>query len=184
MRVLIVYSTSEGQTRAIAEAMATTLAERGHDAEIVDVEAGDAAARLAAAEAVVVAASVHYERYRPAIVAFAADQREAIAARPNLFVSVSLAAAATDDRSQVAAYAKTFSAESGWRPDEVVHVVGAFRFSTYPFWKRLMMRWLARRKGFEIPPKGDTELTDWDALRDATQAFAARAAEKRDAATS
>jgi len=178
MRVLIVYGTSEGQTRKIAGAMATALTRLGHEAHGIDVADGTAASRLAGVGAVIVAASIHIGRYQRAVIRFVREHREPIAARPNLFVSVSLAAAGTDptDRAGIAACAAKFGVETGWRPDEIVHVAGAFRFSRYGFFKRLLMRRIARRKRVAIDPHGDTELTDWAALRQATEAFAARAA--------
>jgi menaquinone-dependent protoporphyrinogen oxidase len=178
MRILIVYGTSEGQTRKVAGAMATTLTGFGHDAHGIDVADGAAASRLAGVGAVIVAGSIHVGRYQRALARFVRDNCPLIADRPNLFVSVSLAAAGTDpkDREGIAACAEKLAAETGWRPEEVVHVAGAFRFTQYGFFKRLLMRGNARRMRVAFDPWGDTELTDWAALREATEAFAERAA--------
>ncbi|MGZ8407278.1 MAG: flavodoxin domain-containing protein, partial [Caulobacteraceae bacterium] len=55
-------------------------------------------------------------------------------------------------------------AETGWKPAAVHHVAGAFRFTQYDFFKRMMMKKIAREKGVNVDAKHDLELTDWDDL--------------------
>ena len=61
MNVLIVYGTTEGQTRKIAEWMATRIRERGHQAELRDSAALAPDLDLKAFDAFMIAASVHQE---------------------------------------------------------------------------------------------------------------------------
>jgi menaquinone-dependent protoporphyrinogen IX oxidase len=59
--------------------------------------------------------------------------RASLAAVPNAFVSVSLSAASRDrgDLDGLARCVADIERRTGWTPDEVQHVAGAFRFSRY-----------------------------------------------------
>jgi menaquinone-dependent protoporphyrinogen oxidase len=168
MTVLIAYATTEGQTRKIARFCADHLISLGKSVELlplVDLEEEDPVdmSRFAAA---ILAGSVHGGRLQPQLVRFAARHAAALNDRPGLFLMVSLAAAGNDtqERADIARIASEFAETSGWTPDEVQHVAGAFRFTQYDFFKSLAMRWIAHNKGEDVDPHADKEYTDWDAL--------------------
>lgn len=178
MRVLILYGTTEGQTRRIVRALADSLARCGHEPALVEAIEPSSTPDWNALDAVIVAASLHVGKYQSAVAHFVTAHREAIAARPNAFVSVSLAAA-SDDPEEIAGAqhcAEEFFEATGWRPEEVVHIAGAFRFTEYDFFKRWAMKLIAWRKGVEVDTKTDLELTDWDALERFATAFGTRIA--------
>jgi menaquinone-dependent protoporphyrinogen oxidase len=91
-----------------------------------------------------------------------------------MFLSVSLAVASGEakDLAELDRICGRFFDETGWRPDQVLHVAGAFRFTQYDFFKSLAMRWIAHRQGQDIDPTKDREYTDWQALRRAVLALA------------
>ena len=64
-RVLILYGTTEGHTRAIAHAIAEPMTRAGIDASVV--EAGTLEPQPAGYDGVIVAASVHGGRYQGAV---------------------------------------------------------------------------------------------------------------------
>ena len=166
MRVLICYGTTEGQTRKIARACADTLVDAGHSVELLDTEsAGDL--QIGRFDACLLAASVHAGRYQSDFVSICARHHADIAEKPNLFLSVSLAAAGDDaeDWKVLEQGVKRFSADTGWYPAQVEHIAGAFRFSEYDFFKYWAMRWIASVKGDAAPRGEDIEYTDWEALK-------------------
>ena len=71
MNILIVYGTSEGQTRKIAEWTATHIRERGHEVALLDT-AGLAShfIKLGRFDAFVIAASVHQEHHQETVTNF------------------------------------------------------------------------------------------------------------------
>ena len=175
MQVLLVYGTSEGQTRKIAAFVADRLSRRGH--QVVTADAGEAGSLPdpRSFDAVIIAASVHIGRYQPAVTRFVREHRAAISARANAFLSVSLAAAGHEPgaRAGLQKCVADFVQATGWTPQHVHHVPGAFRYTAYRFLTRCVMRYIAYRKGAPTDVHHDHELTDWDALVRFADTFAA-----------
>ena len=90
--ILLVYGTMEGQTRRVAEFMAERMRAAGHEPEVLPVEAVTPQ-QLVHAQAVVLAASIHVGRHKPAVHAFVQQNLPLLACMPSAFLSVSLSAA-------------------------------------------------------------------------------------------
>ena len=166
MKILVAYATTEGQTRRIARFCADMLADAGHVVELVALSDG-ADLDLARFEGAVVLASVHMGRYQSDLETFAAANADALARLRTLFIAVSLAAAGDDpdELADLARIATDFALKTGWQPDRVEQVAGAFRFTEYDFFKSWAMRWIASRRGEAVDPHADREYTDWAGLR-------------------
>jgi menaquinone-dependent protoporphyrinogen oxidase len=165
MTILIAYATTEGQTRKIARRAAAHLTLRGQSVELLPV-ADAADINPADYHGALLLASVHGGRYQPEFAAFVTAQKTALAAIPVAFLSVSLSAASheSEDAEGIAEVVRSFLAATGWTPDHVEHVAGAFRFGQYDFLKSWAMRWIAAKRDPEADPDGDREYTDWDGL--------------------
>ena len=97
MKLLLIYGTTEGQTRKIARFVASHLARQGHRAHVVNAIDATAADDPREFDAVIVAASLHSGHYQSPVVHFVTTYLAAIAERPNAFLSVSLAAMSDDE---------------------------------------------------------------------------------------
>lgn len=166
MKTLILYATTEGQTRKIAEFIADKLKAAGDDVTLLDAADTKRTPDPAGYDIAILAASIHIGRYQSSIVHAARDHHERLNRMSSLFVSVSLAAAGTDpdDLAGIAECAAKFQAETGWREAQVLHVAGAFRFTEYDFFKSWAMRSIARSKHVSVKAGEDLELTNWDKL--------------------
>lgn len=165
MKVLIVYATTEGQTRKIARHAADHLAGQGHTVELLAAgEAGDLT--LARFDAAVLAGSLHAGAFQKALRGFVGTHAQGLSAMPVLFLAVSLTAAGDDpeERAELERCVARFGEETGWRPGQVAHVAGALRFSEYDFFRYWAMRWIARHRDERVSGKEDVEYTDWAAL--------------------
>ncbi len=165
MTILILYASTEGQTRRIARHLARRLIGQGRSValmQVADAEGLD----VAGFDACILAASVHAGKYQPEMVDFARSEAQALAATRTLFLSVSLSAAGDDpeDWQGLRDIVAGFQSETGWTPGRVEHVAGAFRFSEYDFFKYWAMRWIASQKDETVDPREDREYTDWAAL--------------------
>ncbi|MCA8882048.1 MAG: protoporphyrinogen oxidase [Rhodobacteraceae bacterium] len=179
MRILLVYATTEGQTRKVARAAADRLASDGHSVEMIaaaDVLTGD----LPDFDAAVVAGSVHLGRFQKDLEAFARKAAPELNCCPTLFLSISLSAAGDDpdDWTGLQDILDRFVADTVFQPGRVSHVAGAFRFTEYDFFRSWAMRWIAAQKGVKVDPHTDLELTDWGALDTAVAEWASAAAAK------
>lgn len=179
----IVYATTHGHTGKIVAHLAETLRAEGFDVEVA--EPGDEAQRLIGrCDAVLVAGSVHRGSHQPELVAFVRRHLHALQNVPSGFVSVSLTAAEDDDelRAETSRMVDEFVEDTGWTPDATATVAGAFEFSKYSPFERLVMRLIARRHDIEIDPREDLELTDWTALERFARDFVERLRSHRRAA--
>ena len=166
MRLLLLYGTTEGQTRKVARFVAEHLEQLGHQTLLIN--AMDVAASRAAdtVDGVIIAASLHVGHYQSPVIHFVREHLSDISARPNAFISVSLAAAShdEDDIEGLKKCITEFSHQTGWMPQRIHHVAGAFRYTSYDFLKRWAMKYIAYRKGAPTDTSRDYELTDWDDL--------------------
>lgn len=178
MKALVLYGTTEGQTRKIAGFVADRLKRAGHVPTLIDANEVPPSLDPAAFGAIVIAASLHVGRYQSAVVHFIKAHRAALDDKPSAFVSVSLAAAG-DEPDDVAGLEKCvneFLAETQWTPRRIHHAAGAFRYTQYDFFKRWAMKYIASRRGAPTDAGRDYEYTDWDALSRFVDEFAAEAA--------
>lgn len=171
MKILMLYATSQGQTRKIMRHLAERFAKAGHSVELLPA-AEDEGLDPLRFDAAILAGSIHAGRYQPALIDAARRHAPALSQRPGLFVSVSLTAAGDDpdDRKELARLVDAFMAETGWQGAESAHVPGAIRFTEYNFFEYWAMLWISRYKGADFTGKEDIEFTDWaalDALADA-----------------
>jgi len=165
MRVLICYATTDGQTRKVAEYIADIALKKGHEVDLVDANSAEGVdpSRF---QAVVLAGSVHIGRYQTALVHQIKRWRETLNARPTAFVSVSLSAASHDShmRAEMDECAQHMLHGAGLEPVPTLHVAGALRFTQYDFFRRWIMRLIAKQMDTAVDPTKDQEYTDWDAV--------------------
>ena len=182
MKILIVYGTTEGQTRKIADFVAEHMRDRGETVTLVDstdvpkgLEAGDH-------DAVVVAGSVHNGRHQASLFQFVRDNRPTLQRKPTAFLSVSLSMASEDaeDRLDAAACADRFIEAAGWQPTVTHLVAGALRYTQYDFFKSWILKMIASAKGASTDTSQDHEFTDWDDLKAFADAFLAAVAGHED----
>ena len=174
MRVLICYATTEGQTRKIAEFVADLVNRSVHEATLSDATVVSDL-EPSRSEAAILAGSVHIGRYQTALVHRIHQWRDALNAMPSAFISVSMAAASDDPhaRAEVDELCQKMLQSTGWTPAMTLHAAGAIRFSQYDFFKRMVMRLLARQMARDADPHADHEYTDWDSVRRFVESFLA-----------
>ncbi len=171
-RYLVVYGTTEGQTRRIAGFLRDRLAAHGDSVSLHDATLVPAELDLAQFDGVVVAGSLHVGRHQTAVEHFVRKQLPGLQRLPSAFVSVSLSAAGDEeDRAGAQLCVDRFLAATGWQPQLVELAAGAFRYTEYDFFKRWALKLIAKQKGAPTDTSRDWELTDWAALDAFVQRF-------------
>jgi len=165
MKILIVYGSTEGQTRKIANFLRQEAAGLGHDVRLAD--ASDKPPKPAGYDMILIGASVHMHKYQSAVQHYIKDHIEALNKTNCGFLSVSMATASGDaeslkERDEVTA---GFLKDTGWKPVHVEQVAGALLYTHYDFFKKLIMRMIAKRHGESTDTSSDHEYTDWDKLK-------------------
>ena len=140
--VLVVYSTHDGQTRKIAERIATVLRVRRHVVELLDAARAPRTLDLTRFEAVFIGSPIHQKGYLAPVGRFVRQHKAALGRVPTLFFSVGLAVLSKvhDGRAQSMAIVDKFLAETGWRPRRIELVAGALLYTRYNFLVRFVMR--------------------------------------------
>jgi menaquinone-dependent protoporphyrinogen oxidase len=173
--VPVFYATSEGQTRRIAQTLASEPRALGAESEAIEIQSAAAETfEWTGARAVVIGASVHAGRHQREAVAFVRRHLEALNERSEVFISVSLAIASALPNEVDAArkIAQAFSGELGWRPVRTVCIAGRLAYTQYGWLTRFVMRRIAAKAGGATDTRRDHELTNWAEVRELAKAVA------------
>jgi menaquinone-dependent protoporphyrinogen oxidase len=176
MRVFILFSTTEGHARKLAQLAAARLTKLGHEVCVCDAAKFDQP-DLAGFDAALLIASVHVAHYRRSFVAFARQHHDALNAIPTAFVSVSFSAAGDNpsDLAGLRACVERLKRDTAWHPGAIHHAAGAMLFSAYGFFTKLAIKSIARKRGKVVNTSEDYDLTNYAALGTFIDAFAAGA---------
>ena len=160
----VFFATSEGQTRRIAERLASLLHGYGFESCAVDVASPDAAViDWDHVRGALVGASLHVGRHQKAADAFVRANWVRLNEVPSAFFSVSLAAASKNEKEVDAAWklAREFPETRGWRPVIVASLAGRLAYLQYNFLIRFIVKQISKKEGGPTDTSRDHELTDW-----------------------
>lgn len=165
MIILVGYASIEGQTRKIAEAVASAVEAEGDRALLFDISSGGEYA-VGHPEAAILCAPIHAARYPAAFTAFAKQEAVWLNSVPTALISLSLLIRSEfeEEREEAAHYPDTLLETSGWRPGMIHHAAGALRYTEYDFFKRWIIRRMAEHENAPTDVSRDHEFTDWKAL--------------------
>lgn len=174
-RILVLYSSHDGQTRRIAGRIAQVLERAGHEAELCSDAAPDAGRAIGARDGVVIGGPVRFGRFAPRLQSLVGSRKQILNALPSAFFAVCLSAAGPGANLEVArGYVDGLRRRTGWEPADTAIFAGALPYSKYNPLLRLVMRFIVSRAGGDTDTSRDYEYTDWDAV----DRFAARFAAK------
>lgn len=164
-RILIVYSTVDGQTREICRRLAKQLVDGGSAVTLADIAELDPA-KLGAQDKIVVGASIRYGKYRPELVRFVREHASELNAMPSAFFTVNLVARkAGRDTPERNPYVKKLLKETAWRPDEIGVFAGRIDYPRYSWRDRQIIRLIMWLTGGPTDSRTVEEFTDWEKVR-------------------
>lgn len=171
MKILIIYGTVEGQTRKIARFMENVLQESGH--QVVIANAVEAPPTPDDFDVVLVGSSVHIQKYNTLIVNYVQEHIDTLNEKPSAFFSVSMAMASSieEEHDEVEQIAKDFLKVTQWSPKAVWHMAGALKYTKYNYFKKLIMRSIAKKEGGSVDTSKDHEYTDWTTVKQDVLSF-------------
>jgi len=175
--ILVVYGTTEGHTRKIAEFIADRLQHRGQEVHLVDSTSPAAALVTPVYAGAVIGGSLHQHKHQSSLMHFVKANAGWLNTIPTAFFSVSLSMAGRDEEEHAEAkkLAQDFLEETGLKAGMLRLVAGALKYTQYEYFKRLIMRRIAKEAGGDTDTSRDHEYTDWDDLSRFVDEFAAAA---------
>lgn len=165
MKLMVVYATTEGQTRKICEFIRDESEKAGHIPALFDAMV--APPDPSEFDAVLIAASLHGGKYQVTVKDFVQKYHSSLNNMNSAFLSVSLTAATDEPESwkELKQHTEDFLTETGWKPAFIEQVAGALLYTQYDYFKRFIMRMISRRSGGDTDTTQDHEYTDWKQVR-------------------
>ncbi len=165
MKLLIVYGTTEGQTRKIAHFMEAVLTKEGHNVTVCDATMNPPGPE--GFDALLIGASIHIAKYQSPVTHYITHHVQQLNKMPGAFFSVCMAVASEHEEEHKAAQKITddYLYHTGWKPSLVTQVAGALKYTQYDFFKRLIMKYISKKEGGNTDTSRDHEFTDWDAVK-------------------
>ena len=175
--ILVAYATTEGQTGKIAAFIAERLRIRGHRVDVVDTATPAASQVVPIYQAAFLGGSLHQQRHQDSLQHFMVSNSAWLGAMPTAFFSVSLAAALEDmdSRLETQRLLQAFLAECGVRPLVTRCIPGALKYTHYDYFKRLVIRHIAKEQGRPTDTSRDYEYTSWGGVEAFVDEFLAEA---------
>lgn len=167
MKLLIVYGTTEGQTRKVAEFLKAEADKTGAHTAICDANCNPISPE--GYDGVIIATSMHMHKYQASITHYVQSYMAILNDMPSAFVSVSLSALSKgyDEESykELQDLNAHYLIDTGWKPVMTELTAGALRYTEYDFMKKFIMRQIAKRGHGDTDTTHDHEYTDWERLK-------------------
>ena len=169
------YATRDGQSRRIAERIASRLADHGIAALPRDLAGASLApSSLAAARLVVVVAAVRYGKPLPEAEQFLARYRTLREPPQLVLLSVNLTARKPGkDTVEGNAYLRKSIARHRLAPVFALAIAGRLDYSRYGWLDRQLIRFIMKLTGGPTDPKACIDFTPWDVVDDVALRIAA-----------
>lgn len=160
-KILIIYSTTDGQTEKISHRLQKVIEQQEHEVtlcSITDCSAID----LQSFNKIVIGASIRYGKHSPLVSDFINRNKELLDSKPNAFFSVNVVARKPEkSRPEANPYLQKFLRRISWSPKELAVFAGKIDYPSYRFFDRLMIRMIMRMTKGPTDPKSVVEFTDW-----------------------
>jgi menaquinone-dependent protoporphyrinogen oxidase len=175
MKLLVVYATTEGHTRNVAEFIAKIATAQNHIVDVCD-SAMPIHLSKAGYDAVILGGSVHQGQHQMSLRNFVFENLATLNELPCAFFSVSLSAAINEVMYQQEAqsYVSSFFADVGWQPLETACFAGALKYSEYDYFKLMVLKMLTGQLAPGTLKAQDTVYTNWEDVQSFTEAFLER----------
>lgn len=164
--LLILYSTTDGHTKRIAQFLYDLLAEKNQPIKLLNIECSESV-EFESFDKVVIAASIRYGKFNRQLRRFVACHTESLNSRKTAFISVSLVARKPEKNTpETNVYTRKFLHHIRWKPDLVYVAAGMLDYSKYNFFDRNIIRFIMKITGGPTDLSSTTEFTDWEMIKE------------------
>lgn len=170
--ILILYSTTDGHTRAICERLKSIAERADHQVTLADLAESEGC-EPGRFDKVVIGASIRYGRHNPKVAAFIKRHCAALEQKPNAMFSVNLVARKPGkDQPHTNPYFRRFLKRIPWKPRQLAVFAGRLDYPAYSPLDRWLIRMIMFVTGGPTDPNAVVEYTDWRKVEEFGQIIA------------
>lgn len=171
MKALVLYSTRDGQTHAIASYIASCMKEK-MECDVVDLVHGEHV-KLEQYDKVLIGASIRYGHFNAVLDKFIKHNVAQLNNMSAAFFCVNLTARKPEKRTpQTNPYVRKFLLATPWQPALCGVFAGALRYPRYRWIDKVMIQLIMRMTGGETDTSKEVEYTDWEQVKKFAEDFA------------
>ena len=158
--ILLIYSTTDGQTRKITDRLRQVVEAQGHQVTVRSIR--DVDKEITSFDKIVIGASIRYGKHSRDVYDFINRHEVALNNKPNAFFSVNVVARKPEKRQpDTNPYVKKFLRQISWVPKEVTVFAGKIDYPRYRFVDRQIIRFIMWMTKGPTGPRDVVEFTDW-----------------------
>ena len=159
---LIIFSTVDGQTRAICERIKTVLVNAGEQVELVSLEQANNLT-LEHFDKVLMGASIRYGKHRPQVFEFISRHQAKLDNTASAFFTVNVVARKPEKNTPATnPYMQKFLSLTQWQPNLLGVFAGKIDYPKYRTIDKVMIRFIMWMTKGPTDTSGTYEFTDWN----------------------
>lgn len=173
MSALLLYCSTDGQTKKIMTQIANDLRKRGLECDVRDLNSVQQSLNLSAYKKVLIGASVRYGYFNKSLDKFITRHLSQLNEMPSAFFGVNLTARKAEKNTpETNSYIRKFLDKTPWKPTLTGVFAGALFYPRYKWIDRVMIQLIMRMTKGETDPTKEIEYTDWNKVSEFATDFA------------
>ena len=161
VKIIIIYSTTDGQTKAICEHMRQA-SQAGSDVDIVPIK-DVVNLNLDQYSSIIIGASIRYGKHKAEVLEFVTKNKKILDKKNSAFFTVNVVARKPNkNSSDTNPYLKKFLNLTDWVPDIIGVFAGKIDYPRYGFWDRQIIRLIMYLTKGPTDTSKTYEFTDWN----------------------
>jgi len=162
---LIIYSSTDGQTKIICEKI-KNFSKNSESIKLISLEeASDF--NLQSYEDIIIGASIRYGKHNKDLYKFISSNKETLEKKKSAFFSVNVVARKPEKNTpETNPYMKKFLKISNWKPDKLGVFAGRVNYPNYGFFDKYIIRLIMLITKGPTDTSKSFEFTDWSKVED------------------
>ena len=170
MNSLIVYSTTDGQTKKICETIKNNSINK-NNFEVLSLEEATKK-EIVKYDQIIIGASIRYGRHSPGVYKFIEDNKHILEKKKSAFFSVNVVARKPEKNSpDTNPYIRKFLKKSNWRPKKLGVFAGKIDYPKLNFINKIVIRLIMFITSGPTNVNNTYEFTDWHSVKKFTNEF-------------
>jgi menaquinone-dependent protoporphyrinogen oxidase len=164
--ILIIYSTTDGHTRAICLRLKSVIERERHQAILASIKES-ANLDLHPFDKIVIGASIRYGKHSPLVTEFIKRNEQLLNAKLNAFFSVNVVARKPEkSKPETNPYLQKYLRSISWRPKQLAVFAGKIDYPSYGFLDRLIIRFIMWMTHGPTHSNAVIDFTDWEKVEE------------------